>query len=75
MTPGFHLALMEPPYNRNLIGSTLTHLGNSGALEKGAILAVEHAGQERIPAQLAGYTLKDQRKYGKTLVSFLVYDV
>lgn len=70
--PGmFDLVFMDPPYCRNLVGSALSTTCDSGLLAPHALVVVEHAVQEpltRLPESLA---LLDQRKYGKTLVSFL----
>jgi len=71
----FDLVFMDPPYNQGLIAPTLGHLGNSGSLSGDAILLVEHSFQEKMPETVEGFTRYDQRRYGKTLVSFLRYMV
>lgn len=71
----FQLVFMDPPYNRGFANSTLTRLHASGLLEKDAIVTVEHSPQEPIGEEAAPFELKDQRKYGKTLVSFLLYAI
>jgi 16S rRNA (guanine966-N2)-methyltransferase len=70
---GFQLVFMDPPYNRGFITPTLARLHADNLLEKNAIVAVEHSPLESIEA--APFILKDQRKYGKTLVSFFLYAV
>lgn len=67
------LVFMDPPYHRNLIGPALFHLDHSHILVPGARIVVEHAAAEPMPERIAGYEVADQRKYGKTLVSFLNY--
>jgi 16S rRNA (guanine966-N2)-methyltransferase len=69
----FNLVFMDPPYNKNMIGKTLRNLHLSGSLEKDACIVVEHSLLEPIPDDLLEFELVDQRKYGKTLVSFLNY--
>jgi 16S rRNA (guanine966-N2)-methyltransferase len=69
----FNLVFMDPPYNRNLICETLRHLHRSGCLEKGATVVAEHSPPEMIPENIAEFMMTDQRKYGKTRVSFLEY--
>ncbi|MBW1940108.1 MAG: RsmD family RNA methyltransferase, partial [Deltaproteobacteria bacterium] len=64
---------MDPPYNKNMIGRTLCNLHLSNSLEKKAFIVVEHSLSEPIPENLPEFELVDQRKYGKTLVSFLNY--
>jgi 16S rRNA (guanine966-N2)-methyltransferase len=76
-SPGmkFNLVLMDPPYNQGLIGSTLDRLHASGILEKEAVIMAEHTLMEPIPEPVAPFVLQDQRKYGKTQVSFLIYGI
>jgi 16S rRNA (guanine966-N2)-methyltransferase len=54
-----------------LIKPTLFNLDKSHSLKKGACIVVEHSLFEPIPTDLFAFDLLDQRKYGKTLVSFL----
>ena len=67
----FDLIFLDPPYDNNLIKSTLFNLDKSHSLKKGACIVVEHSLFEPIPTDLFAFDLFDQRKYGKTLVSFL----
>ncbi|MBN1930315.1 MAG: 16S rRNA (guanine(966)-N(2))-methyltransferase RsmD [Desulfobacterales bacterium] len=71
--PAFDLVLMDPPYGRNLIEGVLMHLHHSDCLKKGSWIVVEHNLSEPIPQTLFEFEMKDQRKYGKSLVSFLTY--
>lgn len=72
---GFQLVFMDPPYERGLVNSTLARLHASRILEKNAIVTVEHSPREPIGEEVASFELEDQRKYGKTLVSFLLYAI
>jgi 16S rRNA (guanine966-N2)-methyltransferase len=69
----FDLIFLDPPYNKNLITPTLVNIEKSEALKKSASIVVEHSVYESLPADLRVFHLTDQRKYGKTLVSFLNY--
>ena len=81
--PLYSLVFMDPPYGKHLIAPALTHLLEAGCLKHGARVVVEHAAEESVsqidvaPHPVHGYrsvfTLLDQRRYGKTLVSFLAY--
>ncbi len=73
--PAFDLIFIDPPYNKNMIKPALIHLDRSGSLRKGACLVVEHSPFEPIPDDLFVFQITDQRRYGKTLVSFLNYVV
>ena len=74
-TPAFNLIFLDPPYNENMIVPTLLNLGTSRCLENGSQLTLEHSPLEPIPENLTGFKISDQRRYGKTLVSFLIYMV
>ena len=71
----FSLVFLDPPYNKGLIEPSLVNLGDSAFLRKDAIIVVEHSSFEPIPIALIPFEIADQRKYGKTLVSFLNYVV
>jgi 16S rRNA (guanine966-N2)-methyltransferase len=58
-----------------MIQPTLLNLGISRCLESGSQLTLEHSPLEPIPENLSGFKISDQRRYGKTLVSFLIYMV
>ncbi len=71
--PAFTLVFMDPPYGKNLIQPALRNLHTSCCMEKRACVVVEHASSEPISEDCPEYAVTDQRKYGKTLVSFLDY--
>lgn len=70
---GFRLVFMDPPYRKNMIAPTLTNLHQSGSLSPGGCIVIEHAVSESLPKNLEQLKIDSQRKYGKTLVSFLSY--
>jgi 16S rRNA (guanine966-N2)-methyltransferase len=69
----FDLIFMDPPYHSRLVESTLDRLYDSGALAEEALIVAEHHVDEAFTPAGAFFKLKDQRRYGKTLVSFLTY--
>lgn len=77
--PTFDLVFMDPPYNSNLIKPALLNLHNCRSLERGASIVIEHTLLEPIPEDIVKvhkqriFTITDQRRYGKTVVSFLSY--
>lgn len=71
----FGLVFMDPPYHQGLVETALGHLHHSGSLATGAQVVVEHDSREPIPDRLPPFIRTDQRKYGKTLVSFLTYNI
>jgi 16S rRNA (guanine966-N2)-methyltransferase len=69
----FNLVFIDPPYNKNMIKPTLSNLAKSRCLENGARVAIEHSPREPISLEDQNFKISDQRRYGKTLVSFLIY--
>jgi len=69
----FNLVFMDPPYNEKMITPTLSNLHLSRSLANGARLMVEHSNREPLIIDQAPFEIQDQRRYGKTLVSFLTY--
>ncbi|MGB5157619.1 RsmD family RNA methyltransferase [Desulfobacterium sp. N47] len=70
-----NLVFIDPPYNRNLITPALISLSKSRILKNNASLVVEHDLREALFENISGYAITDQRRYGKTLVTFLKYMV
>ena len=71
----FDLVFMDPPYLKNMIEPTLRNLHLSQSLADGARIIVEHSQREPVLARQLPFEIIDQRKYGKTLVTFLDYVV
>ena len=69
--PRFDLVFMDPPYDRGFVQNGLDLLRRNPILAPGHCLILEHSSHEPLPFDLEGYVLHDQRRYGKTLVSFL----
>ena len=70
--PAFNLAFLDPPYNKNMVQPALSNLGLSRCLTNGALVVIEHSTLEPVPENSPGFKISDQRRYGKTLVSFLI---
>ena len=69
--PVFDLVFMDPPYNGETIRPSLLNLYRSAAIKEDALIVVEHSTSETIPEDVLELTIVDQRRYGKTLVSFI----
>ena len=63
------IVFIDPPYRKDLLRSALDHLHK--ALTNRAMIVIEHDMNEPLDVLPAGISLGDQRRYGKTLVSFL----
>ena len=71
--PPFNLVFMDPPYEKFFLKPALLNLHLSCCLKEGCLIIVEHSLREPIPKEPTVFKITDQRKYGKTLVSFLNY--
>jgi 16S rRNA (guanine966-N2)-methyltransferase len=71
----FNLIFMDPPYNKDMVETTLFNLHCSQSMQNGARIVVEHSFLEPISKGRLPFEISDQRGYGKTLVSFLNYVV
>ena len=67
----FDLIFMDPPYATGAVTPTLKALTACEALACRARLVIEHSDREPLDCDLATLTLRDQRRFGKTLVSFV----
>ena len=68
---GFDLIFLDPPYETNAVAATLTGLASCGALAPAARVVIEHSVNESITSPIEKMVLTDQRRFGKTLVSFM----
>ena len=69
----FDLVFMDPPYEKDMILPTLENLHLSQTLASGSQVIVEHSRREPVAHGRLPFEISDQRKYGKTLVTFLDY--
>lgn len=73
MDRGIDLVFMDPPYDRGLVNRTLAVLSESLLLKNNALIIAEHSLAERWESVIGPFHLHDQRKYGRTLVSFWTF--
>jgi 16S rRNA (guanine966-N2)-methyltransferase len=67
----FDLVFMDPPYATGAVAPALTALISSNALAPGARIVIEHSAGESLVPAIDMLALVDQRRFGKTLVSFM----
>jgi len=65
-------AYLDPPYRSDLAAPALRSLAEGGWLVPGALAAVELAAREDFAAP-AGFTLRDERRYGAARLVFLSF--
>lgn len=69
----FNLIFMDPPYGNSAIIPVIVNLIKSNAMACRARIVVEHGIGDSLQNLPEKIMLDDQRRYGKTLVSFLSY--
>jgi 16S rRNA (guanine966-N2)-methyltransferase len=67
----FDLVFLDPPYNAGALEPAIKNLAAGGVLAPKALVIIEHGSADPLPGKLFGLQCTDQRKYGKTIVSFL----
>jgi 16S rRNA (guanine966-N2)-methyltransferase len=74
IAPRFTLVFMDPPYETGAVGPALVHLRDSRSLAADARIVVEHSRREPLMiGDESAFRLDDQRRYGKSIVSFLKF--
>jgi 16S rRNA (guanine966-N2)-methyltransferase len=70
----FDIVFLDPPYERKWIGSTLKIIGEERLLRATGVLVAEHSTREKVEPRYNSLALRDQRRYGSTLLSFFVQE-
>jgi 16S rRNA (guanine966-N2)-methyltransferase len=71
----FDLILADPPYGTGEIERVLAAIERHPLLAPGGVMVLEHAPREETPTQAGALRRVDQRRYGRTAVSFFREDV
>ncbi len=66
----FDLIFMDPPYGTRLLETALTDPGIIRCLAPQGLIVAEHSVKENVPETISCLDIHDQRKYGKTLITF-----
>jgi len=66
----FDLIFLDPPYDRELVGATLSIIGQCHLLSGAGRVVAEHSAREPVRSHYEELVLNDQRRYGDTLLSF-----
>lgn len=65
----FDLVFMDPPYQQGWIVQTLDQLADSGILNPGALVVVEHEASDPSPDHIGSIRKTHEKKYGRTALS------
>jgi len=70
----FDIVFADPPYEKNLVATTVQNCLDSGITADQGLLIMQHSRREPLsllPSQLDSFTLTQERRYGDTMLSFL----
>jgi len=68
----FHLVFADPPYERDMIGTTIECCCRGNLIAAGGMLIVQRSVREEIPEAVGGhkFTLRKERRHGDTVLTF-----
>ncbi|NOY70005.1 MAG: 16S rRNA (guanine(966)-N(2))-methyltransferase RsmD [Deltaproteobacteria bacterium] len=66
----FDIVFADPPYGSGFLSGTMKNLACAESIATGALIILEHDSHEA-PIPPEGLVVVDQRRYGKTIVTFL----
>ena len=67
----FDFVFLDPPYGHGVLKDTLEILSQSNILKCNTLIIVEHSSRDTMEGDMERLVLKDQRRYGITVISFL----
>ena len=66
----FDLIFLDPPYDKNLVEPTLRAIAKEALLRQTGTVIAEHSVREPVETRYGLLALRDQRRYGATMLSF-----
>jgi 16S rRNA (guanine966-N2)-methyltransferase len=69
----FDLVFIDPPYGRNLVERTLKMIARTSILRPAGIIVAEHSARDLVMRDYGRLELRDQRRYGDTMLSFFYW--
>ena len=70
----FDCIFLDPPYENHWVGKTVEIIASGNLLRDQGIVVAEHSVREAVLPRYRGLALRDQRRYGTTLLSFFAYE-
>ena len=68
----FGLVFLDPPYNSGLYDRFIALLGGTSLLRPGGVVVAEHSKRIEPSWETGPFRLEDSKKYGDTIVTYLV---
>ncbi len=66
----FDIIFLDPPYERGWVERTIEIIADRRLLRPGGVLVAEHSAREKVQQRYGSLVLRDQRRYGATILSF-----
>jgi 16S rRNA (guanine966-N2)-methyltransferase len=68
----FDMIFLDPPYERGWVEPALKIIAEGALLRPSGVVIAEHSVREKVAETYGILALKDQRRYGSTLISFFI---
>lgn len=68
--PPADIIFLDPPYAKNLGARAITHICQTDFINKNTLIVMEMAAKYPEDANIPGFKLLDERKYGDTIIRF-----
>jgi 16S rRNA (guanine966-N2)-methyltransferase len=68
----FDMIFLDPPYERGWVEAALKIIAEGALLRPSGVVIAEHSVREKVAETYGILALKDQRRYGSTLISFFI---
>ncbi|MDR1773700.1 MAG: 16S rRNA (guanine(966)-N(2))-methyltransferase RsmD [Clostridioides sp.] len=66
----FDLIFLDPPYHEGLFEEALQKIQKNNLIKEDSLIIVEHDTEDKLPDKIDKLSKKDERKYGKTTITF-----
>lgn len=68
----FDIIFADPPYEKGLVNNALDTMSKYELIAEGGVIIFEHSFREKCKEEYESIVLKDQRRYGDTMLSFFL---
>ena len=65
----FDIIILDPPYNAGLLADAFELIAEGNLLAEDGVIVAEHRKEEKLPEEMAGFSLVKERRYGIVVLS------
>ena len=71
-TEQFDIILLDPPYNKDLLGDCFRLIAENDLLSEDGVIVAEHRREEKLEDEICGFQKEKERRYGIVMLSIYV---